>query len=57
MVVGDELKEPIRAHHDIAKEKAQHLYKATKVNSNFVRRLYLPFVNPVLRKPRQQSGG
>ena len=33
MVVGEELREPIRAHHDIAKEKTQHLYKATKVLS------------------------
>lgn len=30
MVVGEELKEPIRAHHDITKEKAQYLYKGTK---------------------------
>jgi len=30
LVVGEELKEPIRAHHDITKDKAQHTYKATK---------------------------
>jgi len=38
MVVGDELKEPIRAHHDIAKEKAQHLYKATKFYESLANR-------------------
>lgn len=29
-VVGDELKEPIRSHHDLQKDLAKHLKKATK---------------------------
>lgn len=32
MVVGDELKTPIRSWHDIQKDNARHLKKATKVN-------------------------
>jgi len=32
-VVGDELKEPIRSHHDLQKDLAKHLKKATKVSS------------------------
>lgn len=31
MVVGDELKTPIRSWHDIQKDNARHLKKATKV--------------------------
>lgn len=31
MVVGDELKIPIRSWHDIQKDNARHLKKATKV--------------------------
>jgi protein transport protein SEC23 len=30
MIVSDDLKEPLRSHHDIAKEKAKHLYNATQ---------------------------
>lgn len=33
MVVGDELKTPIRSWHDIQKDNARHLKKATKVSS------------------------
>lgn len=32
MVVGDELKTPIRSWHDIQKDNARHLKKATKVS-------------------------
>lgn len=31
MVVSNELREPIRSHHDIEKESAKHYKKATKV--------------------------
>lgn len=31
MVVGEELKTPIRSWHDIQKDNARHLKKATKV--------------------------
>lgn len=34
MVVGDELKTPIRSWHDIQKDNARHLKKATKVIIN-----------------------
>lgn len=34
MVVGDELKTPIRSWHDIQKDNARHLKKATKVSQN-----------------------
>jgi protein transport protein SEC23 len=30
-VVSDELKEPLRSHHDINKETAKYVSKATKV--------------------------
>lgn len=33
MVVGDELKLPIRSWHDIQKDNARHLKKATKVSN------------------------
>ena len=32
MVVGDELKTPIRSHHDIEKDNARHMRKAIKVS-------------------------
>ena len=32
MVVGDELKLPIRSHHDIEKDNAKYMRKAMKVN-------------------------
>lgn len=35
MVVGDELKTPIRSWHDIQKDNARHLKKATKVITYF----------------------
>lgn len=35
MVVGDELKTPIRSWHDIQKDNARHLKKATKVITDF----------------------
>jgi protein transport protein SEC23 len=31
MVVGNELKEPIRSHHDIEKDNVKYYKKATKV--------------------------
>lgn len=34
MVVGDELKTPIRSWHDIQKDNARHLKKATKVQND-----------------------
>jgi protein transport protein SEC23 len=40
-VVGDELKEPIRSHHDINKETATYVAKATKVHSTLF--LFLSF--------------
>lgn len=33
MVVGDELKTPIRSWHDIQKDNARHLKKATKART------------------------
>lgn len=39
MVVGDELKTPIRSWHDIQKDNARHLKKATKVSDS----IYLLF--------------
>lgn len=35
MVVSNELREPIRSHHDIEKESAKHYKKATKVSCIF----------------------
>lgn len=35
MVVGDELKTPIRSWHDIQKDNARHLKKATKVSESW----------------------
>ena len=32
MVVGDELKYPIRSHHDIEKDNAKYMKKAMKVS-------------------------
>ena len=32
MVVGDELKNPIRSHHDIEKDNAKFMKKAMKVH-------------------------
>lgn len=34
MVVGDELKTPIRSWHDIQKDNARHLKKATKARNS-----------------------
>lgn len=34
MVVGPELKEPIRSHHDIDRDTVKHFKRATKVASN-----------------------
>jgi protein transport protein SEC23 len=31
MVVGNELKEPVRSHHDIEKDNAKYMKKAAKV--------------------------
>uniref|UniRef100_A0A8C7DV48 Protein transport protein SEC23 n=1 Tax=Oncorhynchus kisutch TaxID=8019 RepID=A0A8C7DV48_ONCKI len=36
MVVGDELKAPIRSWHDIEKDNAKFMKKGTKVNSHYV---------------------
>lgn len=49
MVVGDELKTPIRSWHDIQKDNARHLKKATKVSQVFPEhpRLFT-FRNPML---------
>ena len=33
MVVGTDLKEPLRSHHDIEKENVKHYKKASKVKS------------------------
>lgn len=32
MVVGPELREPIRSHHDIDRDSVKHFKRATKVN-------------------------
>ena len=32
MVVGNELREPIRSHHDIDRDSAKHFKRATKVS-------------------------
>lgn len=36
MVVGPELKEPIRSHHDIERDSVKHFKRAVKVRSMFV---------------------
>lgn len=36
MVVGDELKIPIRSWHDIEKDNAKYVKKATKVSFNYL---------------------
>ncbi len=41
LVVGDELKEPIRSHHDIDKDRAKHFKKALKYYSNLASRAAL----------------
>lgn len=41
MVVGDELKTPIRSWHDIQKDNARHLKKATKVKYDVIMSLPL----------------
>lgn len=41
MVVGDELKTPIRSWHDIQKDNARHLKKATKVSESWPLTQYL----------------
>lgn len=35
MVVSNELKEPIRSHHDIDRDSVKHFKRATKVCSTF----------------------
>lgn len=35
MVVSNELREPIRSHHDIEKETAKYYKKAVKVHTGF----------------------
>jgi protein transport protein SEC23 len=32
LVVSDELKEPIRSHHELNKETAKHVFGSTKVS-------------------------
>lgn len=34
MVVGPELREPIRSHHDIDRDSVKHFKRATKVGHN-----------------------
>jgi protein transport protein SEC23 len=34
MVVGTDLKEPLRSHHDIEKENVKHYKKASKVKND-----------------------
>lgn len=34
MVVSNELKEPIRSHHDIDRDSVKHFKRATKVSTN-----------------------
>lgn len=36
MVVSNELREPIRSHHDIEKETAKYYKKAVKVRMNLI---------------------
>lgn len=43
MVVGPELKEPIRSHNDIEKDAAKHLKKSLKVYILFCRLISLVF--------------
>jgi protein transport protein SEC23 len=52
MVVGTDLKEPLRSHHDIEKEHVKHYKKASKVRARFVRgaMLYLRSLS-ILIKP------
>jgi protein transport protein SEC23 len=35
MVVSNELKEPIRSHHDIDRDSAKHFKRASKVGPGF----------------------
>lgn len=36
MVVSNELKEPIRSHHDIDRDSVKHFKRATKVGSSML---------------------
>ncbi|KAL6063063.1 GTPase-activating protein S23, variant 2 [Balamuthia mandrillaris] len=38
LVVGDQLKEPIRSHHDINKDNVKHMYKAQKYYDSLAQR-------------------
>lgn len=53
MVVGSELREPIRSHHDIDRDSVKHFKRATKARGllYFGRSVLNPSV--VLREPRQ----
>lgn len=42
MVVSNELKEPIRSHHDIDRDGAKHFKRATKVREVVILRQYRP---------------
>ena len=37
LVVGPELREPIRSHHDIDRDSVKHFKRATKVSPNLPR--------------------
>lgn len=39
LIVGTELKEQVRVHHDLLKEKAKHVSKASKVSHNHIKQL------------------
>ena len=36
MVVNNELKEPIRSHHDIDRDSAKHFKRASKVTQHYI---------------------
>ena len=48
MVVSNELREPIRSHHDIDRDSVKHFKRATKVSvfqtpSGFIPEMFLSF--------------
>lgn len=56
MVVTNELKEPIRSHHDIDRDSAKHFKRASKVIKMLRSCLTIKVIRPaVLRGTRQTS--
>lgn len=55
MVVGDELKTPIRSWHDIQKDNARHLKKATKARNSLILKNLTERNSPLYIKAQRQE--